>query len=343
MIPDSFREIRIHLPGLQRFSFPGLDETGFRLYNTSLHPAEPENNKTVDPPGRILFKDTLIPMIDLHTHSLASDGSDSPCELLRKAQEIGLHAIALTDHDTVSGLDKFLNTAHDSSLLTVPGVEISSMHHYKEVHILGLFVDPENKELHAFLEQLRSNREKRNREILAKLNAIGLTVTEEELREEAKGESVGRPHFASLLVRKGYCADIQEAFDRYLKRGARAYCSRTPVPPCSSIRAIHSAGGLAFWAHPVNQTKPERSTIRRFLRDMVQQGLDGVEAFYPSFTPYQSRMLQDFALQYGLLCSGGSDYHGAAHPENHLGTGSGNLSVPDELIEKMLAKLGRKS
>ena len=276
-------------------------------------------------------------MIDLHTHSLASDGSDSPCGLLRRAQEIRLHAIALTDHDTVSGLEEFLNTEHDSSLLAVPGVEISSMHHYKEVHILGLFVDPENKELLSFLEQLRSNRE-----ILAKLNAIGLTVTDEELREEAKGESVGRPHFASLLVRKGYCTDMQEAFDRYLKRGARAYCSRTPVPPCNSIRAIHSAGGLAFWAHPVNQTRTERSTVRRFLRDMIQQGLDGVEAFYPTFTSFQSRMLQDFAAQHGLLCSGGSDYHGAAHPENHLGSGSGNLAVPDELIEKMLAKLGRK-
>ena len=281
-------------------------------------------------------------MVDLHTHSLASDGSDSPSGLLRKAQEIPLHAIALTDHDTLSGLPEFLNAATPSGPLAIPGVEISSMHHYKEVHILGLFVDPESSELLSFLEQLRSNREKRNLEILEKLNAIGLTVSNDELHEEAKGESVGRPHFASLLVRKGYCRDIQEAFDRYLKRGARAYCSRIPVPPCSCIRAIHSSGGLAFWAHPVNQTRTERSTIRRFLRDMVQQGLDGVEAFYPTFTPYQSRMLQEFASGSGLLCSGGSDYHGAAHPENHLGTGSGNLSVPDDLIEKMLAKLGRK-
>lgn len=282
-------------------------------------------------------------MIDLHTHSIASDGSDTPSGLLRKAQEIHLHAIALTDHDTVSGLEEFLNTDHDSSLLAVPGVEISSMHHYKEVHILGLFVDPENRELLSFLEQLRSNREKRNLEILARLNGMGITVTEDDLNEEAGGESVGRPHFASLLVRKGYCESVQEAFDRYLKRGGRAYCSRIPVPPCSSIRAIHSAGGLAFWAHPVNQARSERSTVRRFLRDMVQQGLDGVEAFYPTFSPYQSRMLQDFASEHDLLCSGGSDYHGMIQTENHLGTGNGTLAVPDELIEKMFARLGRKS
>ena len=161
-------------------------------------------------------------MLDFHTHSSASDGSDSPAELVRAAQRAGLSAIALTDHDTISGLPEFLRAAGDSGVTAVPGVEISANLYNKEIHILGLFVDPVSPGLNAFLEAVRSKRNIRNQQMIEKLNIIGYQITLEELQNAAPGESVGRPHVAELLVKKGYFASIQEAFDSCLKRGARA-------------------------------------------------------------------------------------------------------------------------
>ena len=190
-------------------------------------------------------------MIDFHTHSTASDGSDSPSALLHAAVRAGLTAVALTDHDTVSGLAEFLDAARGQSAAGVPGVELSTMLYHKEIHILGLFIDPTSSALNHFLEAARENRNLRNRTMLEKLNAIGYEITLEELYQRARGESIGRPHVAEVLVEKGYFHDVQEAFDRCLKRGARAYTPRQLPPPAECIEAIHAAGGLAFWAHPV--------------------------------------------------------------------------------------------
>ena len=279
-------------------------------------------------------------MIDLHTHSRASDGSDSPAELFRAAKQAGLSAIALTDHDTISGLPEFLRAAEGSGLTAVPGVEISSNLYNKEIHILGLFVDPVSSELNAFLEAARNQRNTRNRLMLEKLNAIGYEITMDELQNAAHGESVGRPHVAELLVRKGYFATIQEAFDSCLKRGGRAYTPREPVPPGECIRAIHAAGGLTFWAHPVYRARSERATVRRFLKVLVPLGLDGLEAYYPVFTARQTAMLNEMAQEFGILRTGGTDYHGEdVHPGIKLGVGSGDLCVPDDLLEPMRARL----
>ena len=279
-------------------------------------------------------------MIDLHTHSNASDGSDSPSELLRNAVRAGLSAIALTDHDTISGLPEFLRAADGSGLTAVPGVEISSNLYNKEIHILGLFVDPVSPELNAFLENLRNRRNIRNRQMIEKLNIIGYQITLEELQNAAPGESVGRPHVAELLVRKGYFASIQEAFDSCLKRGARAYTPREPLPPGECINAIHVAGGLAFWAHPVYGSRGERATVRRFLKVLVPLGLDGLEAYYSSFTERQTAMLNEMAQAFGILRTGGTDYHGEeVHPGIRLGVGNGDLYVPDELLTFMQEKL----
>ena len=281
-------------------------------------------------------------MLDFHTHSSASDGSDSPTELVCAARRSGLSAIALTDHDTISGLPEFLRAADGSGLTAVPGVEISSNLYNKEIHILGLFVDPVSPELNAFLEDLRNRRNIRNRQMIEKLNIIGYRITLEELQAAAPGESVGRPHVAELLVKKGYFATIQDAFDSCLKRGARAYTPREPVPPGDCIQAIHTAGGLAFWAHPVYRARSERATVRRFLKVLVPLGLDGLEAYYPVFTARQTAMLNEMAQEFSILRTGGTDYHGEeVHPGIKLGIGTGDLCVPDDLLPPMLEKLER--
>ena len=282
-------------------------------------------------------------MLDFHTHSTASDGSLTPTELFHAAGQAGLTAIALTDHDTISGLPEFLDAARGQSVLAVPGVEISSNLYNKEIHILGLFINPDSEALNAFLESARQNRNERNLLMLEKLNAIGYRITLEELQETAKGESIGRPHVAEFLVKKGYFASVQEAFDSCLKRGGRAYTPRKQFPPEDCIRAIHEAGGLAFWAHPVYRARGERATVRRFLKVLVPAGLDGVEAFYPVFTERQTAMLNDMAKEFHIIRTGGTDYHGANHPGIELGIGDGNLNVPDELLDLMRQKLAERS
>lgn len=281
-------------------------------------------------------------MLDFHTHSRASDGSDTPAELLHAALQAGLKAVALTDHDTLSGLPEFLKAAEGQPITAVPGVEISSSLYNKEIHIVGLFIDPDSEPLKAFLERARENRNARNRIMLEKLNAMGYAVTEEEVRVCAGGESVGRPHLAQLLVQKGFFPSMQDAFDHCLKRGARAYTPRVLAAPDESIRTIHEAGGLAFWAHPVYRARGERSMVRRFLKVMTPHGLDGLETFYPVFTVRQTEMLSAMAKEFGLLRTGGTDYHGVYHPGIRLGCGDGLLTIPDELLDDMHRKLAER-
>jgi len=275
-------------------------------------------------------------MIDLHTHSLASDGSDTPSELLRLALEKKLAGIALTDHDTLSGLPEFLACAKGENIIAVPGLEISSSLYNKEIHILGLLVDPASEKLEKFLLKTRENRNTRNHQILEKLNAMGYQITLDELENFAQGESIGRPHLARLLVKKGYFETIQDAFDHCLKRGARAYTPRILASPAESIQVIHDAGGFAFWAHPIYRSSGERSFVRRYLRQLVPLGLDGIEAFYSLFSIAQHTMILEMALEFNILVSGGSDYHGVNQPSIQLGTGNGSLEVPDHVLEKII-------
>jgi predicted metal-dependent phosphoesterase TrpH len=272
-------------------------------------------------------------LIDLHTHSCASDGSCTPTELIDEALEKGLSAIALTDHDTVSGLQEFLEYADEKSDFTaVPGVEISVLNNDKEIHIVGLFIDYKCESLEKLLSEVRENRDKRNLEIIRKLNSLDYDITIEEVTDLAGGESIGRPHFAQILISKGYFETPQEVFDKCLKRGATAYCQRILPSPEDAIREIHNAGGLAIWAHPVYRGRNERSYVRKTLKTLMEMGLDGVEAYYSTFTPYQSRMLLEMAEEFNLLVSGGSDYHGINQPTISLGTGVDNLKVPENIL-----------
>jgi len=278
----------------------------------------------------------IFERIDLHVHSTASDGTFPAAELPAMAVAAELGAIALTDHDTVSGVEPFLAAAAAiPGFEGVPGVEISSGFMGREVHILGLFVDHKNPELREFLTRVRTYRNQRNELMIKKLQTLGYSITMAELTAEAGGESVGRPHVAAILIRKGYFKKNQEVFDRCLKRGAAAYCPRQLPGPSSTIAIIHRAGGVAVWAHPVYANKFARSHVRGLLRRLKDLGLDGLEAHYPGFTPAQHQMLLELAAQQEVLISGGSDFHGTNMPDIKLGSGYGGLFVPAELLTKL--------
>ncbi len=266
--------------------------------------------------------------IDLHLHSNASDGTMSPRELVAHAGELGLSAIALTDHDTVSGIDEFLLAAQDSGITAVPGVEISTLMSGREIHILGFFINHQFPPLLEFLNHIRAGRNTRNEEMIRRLCALGYEITLEEVAERAGGDSIGRPHVAAILIEKGYFKDSKQTFERCLKRGAPGFCPRKLPHPDEALRHIHQAGGIAVWAHPVYRNKFARSHVRGIIRKLKPFGLDGVEAYYPGYTPAQHQMLLELAAMFELQVSGGTDFHGDNLPHIAMGSGDGDFSVP---------------
>ena len=274
--------------------------------------------------------------IDLHSHSTASDGSFSPSELVAKAEEIGLSALALTDHDTVSGIPEFIEAASKNKVVeTIPGVEVSVEFMGKEVHIVGLFIDYTSESLLEMLSEIRNHRNQRNELIIAKLQGMGFEITLQELLDIAGGESIGRPLLAKILIEKGYFTEVQEVFDKCLKRGAPAYCARVLPSPDKAIREIHNAGGVAVWAHPLYRTANDRAYLRKVLRELTKFGIDAMEGYYSSFSEGQTRAVHDVAEEFSLLISGGSDFHGTNQKGIELGKGYGSLVVPYELLEKL--------
>ncbi len=277
-------------------------------------------------------------MIDLHMHSSCSDGTLTPEELVAAALEQGLEAAALTDHDTVSGVERFLSAASGTPLHAVAGVELASMLFNKDIHIVGLFIDPGQAGLHGALEQMRLWREERNAEMVEKIRSKGYEITMEEVLSEAGGESVGRPHMASVLLRKGYFQDMQSVFGRLIGRNGSCYVSRKYYPVDACIRLIHEAGGLAIWAHPLHAAHGARAALRKIGSRLVSYGLDGLECYYSMFAEQQQTDALEFARARSLLVSGGSDFHGASHPQVKMGTGiDGNLAIPLEIYERLLA------
>ena len=277
-------------------------------------------------------------MIDLHMHSSCSDGTLTPEELAAAALDMGLEAAALTDHDTVSGVERFLAAAAGTPLRAVPGVELASMLFNKDIHIVGLFIDPGNTALLAALEQMRKWREERNAEMVEKIRSKGYGITLEEVLAEANGESIGRPHMASVLLKKGYFESMQGVFNRLIGRNGSCYVLRKYYPVDVCIRLIRDAGGLAIWAHPLHAARGARATLRKIGSRLADCGLDGLECYYSMFSEEQQNDALEFARARSLLVSGGSDYHGASHPQVKMGTGiDGNLAIPFEIYEWLLA------
>ena len=279
-------------------------------------------------------------MIDLHTHSTASDGTLSPSELIAKAAAIGLEGIALTDHDTLRGLPAFLRAAKGRPIKAVPGVEIACSWYRRSLHLLGLFIDCDCAELADLLSTVRDNRDIRNRKMLQKLMGLGIPLTYEDIEQEAGDHVVGRPHFAAALVAKGICETSREAFQKYLGRQAAAYVPRYLPLPEVAMHAIHSAGGLAIWAHPAGGPQAgQPARIRQVARQLVQQGLDGIEVFYPDHSEADMKALESIGRVLDLAFSGGSDFHGTNMPGVELGVGRGGLKIPLRYLTALTQRL----
>ncbi|MBR4124673.1 MAG: PHP domain-containing protein [Victivallales bacterium] len=275
-------------------------------------------------------------MIDLHCHSTASDGSLSPTQLLQAGQRLGLKALALTDHDTLAGLAEFNQAARNMVIEAIPGIELAACEENdrnRSYHIVGLYLTGDDMRMRALLEDVIRWRQERNEQIIRRLNELGYEVTLKDAIAQSGGDVIGRPHIASALVAKGYLSDVQKGFERLLASGKPAYIRRQVPTPASAISAIHSMGGLAIWAHPFTRGHFTNLQMRRIALELKDVGLDGIEAYYSLHTPTQTRTALKIAKEFGLLVSGGSDYHGSRFKRVELGVGYGNLAVPDELLE----------
>lgn len=285
-------------------------------------------------------------MIDLHMHSDFSDGSLSPSDLVKEAKELGLSAIALTDHDTSEGVAEFIKAGKELGVITVPGVEISidtKLPNNGHLHMLGLFIDPFSADLKNKLDYLQDHRNERAGKIIVALNKLGIPITMDELMEEAAEGSIGRPHVAKILVRSGIVSSIQEAFDKYLAKGQPAYMDKVKFPEAEAIDIIHRANGLAILAHPfLMGFERVDETFDKILK-LGESGLDGFEVFYPGMPIDLQTALLDLALKNDFAISGGSDYHGQNKPGVNMGNGKGDLQISDEILVNLQSKVNRQT
>lgn len=275
--------------------------------------------------------------IDLHCHSNHSDGSDSPKELLRLADELRLRAIALTDHDTVSGLPEFFAAASAyPETEAIAGVELSVGYSARELHIVGLFIDPEEQSLQTFLFQQRQNRIRRNEEIWRKLKSLGYPFAwDDPVFAHVSFDNIGRPHIADVLQKHYGFSSRQEVFDKLLGHGRPAFVQRRLPESAAAIAAIRQSGGVAVWAHPTYRGRNERSFVKRLAKKLRAIGLEGIEAYYAMFGKAETDLVLEIAELADLAPSGGSDYHGKSDAGPMLGCGCGGLRVPAELLAEL--------
>lgn len=286
--------------------------------------------------------------IDLHIHSTASDGTLSPEEIIKKAVSLTDSTrvpivLALTDHDTLSGIPSFINAAQEykGRLKAIPSVEISTDYHGVCIHILGYNIDPEYLPLKQQLQRIRDSRDNRNALIIQKLNEHGCDISLEELKPEHPGDTIARPHIARELLKKGYVTSVQEAFDKYLAEGRCCFADLFMPSPIEAIRLIKESGGAAVLAHLMYYKKlntAEKESLVFLLKD---HGLDGIETYYSSYTPVEQAYVEGLSIQFGLVRTGGSDYHGKNKPHICLFSGQGNLSVPDTILPDFYDMMAR--
>ena len=272
--------------------------------------------------------------IDLHLHTRYSDGSLTPAEVVALAHQAGVTAMAITDHDIVDGIPHAMEAATKLGIEVVTGVELSSRFDGRELHVLGYCFDWQDPAFREHLARQRLSRRVRNPQTIERLNALGLEVSEDEVKARAVSDSIGRPHVAQVLVDKGYVRDTREAFVRYLGEGAAAYVPRTLSDTREVIAWIRNAGGVPVLAHPA-WTRCEGEPLYRLCAGLKEAGLLGLEVFYGTHTRKQTSRYLELAKRLDLLVTGGSDFHGAANPGIQVGRGKGNLKVPDTLLEPL--------
>jgi predicted metal-dependent phosphoesterase TrpH len=275
-------------------------------------------------------------MVDLHSHSTASDGRLSPTNLVALAASRRLTALALTDHDTVAGLAEAERAAEDRGIRFVPGIELEVESDSGEFHLLGLGIAEWNKDWARRLDEIQVLRDQRNRRIFAKMTEAGIRGDYDEVKALAKGGQVGRPHFAQFLVNRGKVETIQDAFTHFLGAGRLFYEKKAAFPLPKALQLVHDGGGLAVVAHPMS-LQLNFAELEAKLETWKAQGLDGVEAWHPGTDPRHCRRLETIARCLKLKVSAGSDFHGENRPDRQLGLTSGGRAIDESVLEELLA------
>ena len=276
--------------------------------------------------------------IDLHVHTLNSDGSDTATAVVQKAAKLGLRAIAITDHDTFCGIDEAMEAGKRLGVEVVPGVELSTMHDGEHVHLLAYYMDRESPALRELMELAVRERVQRNERMVQRLHDAGYPIDMDEMRREYPGQvMLGRPHVAAILMKKGVVPDIRTGVVELMGKGKRFYVERYHIPLTDYIRAVRKAGGLPVVAHlyQYRYTEPQRAAM---VSAAAEAGCVGLEGMYSTYTPEQQSAVFALAKQHGLICTGGSDYHGTRKPHISLGSGMGSLSVPYALLDGLKAR-----
>lgn len=296
-------------------------------------------------------------MVDLHVHSTCSDGTFTPTELVDYAREKGLSAFALTDHDTVDGLDEAIGyasllrreaTADDLSAAkgassppagssvpeVVPGIELSSEYQGQDIHVVGLYIDFHNTRFQEYLQDFVASRHTRNQKMCSLLQKAGIDISYEELRSAHPGAVITRAHYAKYMLEHGYVKSRAEAFERYIGDHCPCYIPREKITPAQAIALILDAGGFPILAHPILYGMSD-VRLDTLVGELKEAGLMGIEALYSTYHAGDERLVRRLAQQYNLLISGGSDFHGDNKPDLDLGTGYGRLFVSDEVLAQI--------
>ncbi len=273
-------------------------------------------------------------LIDLHVHSNASDGSYTPSEVCDLAIDAGLSAMALTDHDTVDGIEEIIGYSKDKKIEVVPGIELSCYYHEREIHILGFFVDYKNEELSAELSKLKSLRDERNVKMVELMRNDGIDITMEKLLHGNPDSVITRAHFARCLVEEGVCKDKNVAFNKYIGVGCKYYLPKTKVSCEYAMEILNKYSAGAFLAHPLLY-KLGYAQIEELVVYLKRLGLKGIEAYHSSNNSYESDKLRSLAIKHELLISGGSDFHGVIKPNISLGTGRGGMKIPMRILDQI--------
>lgn len=279
-------------------------------------------------------------MIDLHTHSTYSDGTLTPVELVALSEKIGLSAVALCDHNTVAGLPDFLEAAKSTTVTAIPGVEFSTDYEGRELHILALFVQPEDYgPITALLKQMLLAKEQSNIDLIRGLKTAGMDLDYGAIKAATPNGQVNRAVIAAEMVKKGYCDTVKAAFSRWLSPKRGYYTAPKRLDAFEVIRFIRSLGAVSVLAHPFLNL--DDTELRHFLPEAKRCGLDGMEVYYPLFDETETRLAARIAEDYDLLKSGGSDFHGDNKPDIHLGTGKGHLCIPEECFIKLTKRFAQ--
>lgn len=267
---------------------------------------------------------------DLHTHTTCSDGLLSPFELIEKAESRGFSALAITDHDNVDAFRQLESGGYNGALTVIPGIEISCFDFGREVHILAYFLDHHSEEVKSYEQFYREDRVRRAHEIIENLRRCRVSLSFQEVLDEAKGATIGRPHIASVLVRRKFVRSIQEAFDMYLDVNKPGYAAKTPFPIAQAVDMIHRAGGILSVAHPGRAFTSPESCLQ-----LIKTGIDGVEVYHPSHWYATREFYRVLCEQHDLAVTGGSDFHGSRdYDEANFGT----FGITESALNKLLVR-----